>query len=117
MNAQNKSVAWHERRLDFTSEFQEKQKAWFAQCLAVNKTWSQLALLFDAREIVNLDAHQAIQEEVDKVIQVVLEDYFQVETSDMAAMYNLVSSCSARARSGAQELFAQASALQGDLAR
>ncbi|MBA6068358.1 hypothetical protein [Pseudomonas mosselii] len=117
MTAQNQNLPWHERRMDLTQEFQEKQKAWFAQCSATNRAWSQIILLFDEQELASFKGDQEIQEEIEKTISLVLEGYFQSEPNFLVNTYSAVISCSSRARNYAMEQFAQATTLKKNLVR
>lgn len=117
MKAQNQTAPWHERKINFTQEFQEKQKTWFAQCSAANKAWSQIVLLFDEKDLTELKTHQDIQEDVEKIITSVLENYFEAESSCLVSMYSIVTACSSQARTGTLELFTQASVLKMSLVR
>ncbi|MNZ16083.1 hypothetical protein D3C78_330480 [compost metagenome] len=117
MSAQNQNLPWHERRMDLTQEFQEKQKAWFAQCSARSRAWSQIILLFDEKELAAFNIHKEKQEDIEKTISLVLEGYFQSEPNDIVNMYSVVTACSSRARNDAMELFSQATALKKNLVR
>jgi hypothetical protein len=117
MNARNQAAPWHERRIIFTDEFYEKQKVWFAQCSKVNKAWGQIVLLFEAQELALLKDHQAIEGDVDRVVNLVLENFFLVEPSELMQLHYLINACSNRARSESLILLTQTGKLQKSLVR
>ncbi|SEI19103.1 hypothetical protein SAMN05216581_3870 [Pseudomonas asplenii] len=107
MVANNQMAAWHEKKINFSDDFESGQRAWFDQCLKVERAWQELENIFEGKELDFLLSHKDVEQQVNDFAGMLIRYFINFEVTELSALYQHTMDCIEGARNGKAKIFEQ----------